>query len=73
MTISIKGLSQSVVWHVPVIPALGRWRQEDLKFEARLGYIRPCLNKKNKKRKKKRKEGSFPSALEGIVNLLYVH
>jgi hypothetical protein len=29
-------------WHTPVIPALGRWRQE--KFQTSLGYtVRPCL------------------------------
>jgi hypothetical protein len=35
------------VWGLtPVIPALGRLRQADLKFETRLGYIvRPCLKK----------------------------
>jgi hypothetical protein len=27
------------LWHIPVIPALGRQRQEDHKFEANLGYI----------------------------------
>jgi hypothetical protein len=33
----------------PVISALRRWRQEDLVFSARLGYIaRPCLNLKKK-------------------------
>jgi hypothetical protein len=31
-----------------VIPALGRLRQEDLKFEASQGYnVKPCLNNKN--------------------------
>jgi hypothetical protein len=26
-------------WHMPVIPTLGRLRQEDHKFKASLGYI----------------------------------
>jgi hypothetical protein len=26
-------------WYTPVIPALRRLRQEDLKFQARLGYL----------------------------------
>jgi hypothetical protein len=29
-----------------VIPALGTLRQEDLEFEASLGYIETCLKKK---------------------------
>jgi hypothetical protein len=29
-----------------VIPAFGKWRQEDLKFKDSLGYIsKPCLEK----------------------------
>jgi hypothetical protein len=33
-------------WYTPVIPALGRCRQEDHKFEASLAYIMtPCLKK----------------------------
>jgi hypothetical protein len=27
------------MWGTPVIPALGRWRQKDHKFEASLGYM----------------------------------
>jgi hypothetical protein len=27
------------MWHISVIPALGRLRQEDLKLKARLGHI----------------------------------
>jgi hypothetical protein len=26
-------------WHISIIPALGRLRQEDLEFQANLGYI----------------------------------
>jgi hypothetical protein len=29
----------SQAWHTPVISALKRFRQEDHKFKARLGYI----------------------------------
>jgi hypothetical protein len=39
-------------WYTPIIPVLGRLRQNDLKFKAIQGYIaRLCLkiNKKNKK------------------------
>jgi hypothetical protein len=28
-----------VWWYLPVIPALGRLRQEDLQFETSLGYV----------------------------------
>jgi hypothetical protein len=45
-------LGHQVCWYIPVIPALGWMRQEDLKFkfEASLGYIRPCI--KNTKKAK---------------------
>jgi hypothetical protein len=33
-------------WFMPIIPALGRLRKEDRKFEVSLGYLaRPCLKK----------------------------
>jgi hypothetical protein len=47
-----------------MIPALRRWRQEDIKFVARLGYTEEaCLIKKNKRKegrekgREKRREG----------------
>jgi hypothetical protein len=38
-----------VWWHTSVIPALGRYRQEDQEFKASLGFS----EKKKKKEKKK--------------------
>jgi hypothetical protein len=43
-----------VWWCTPVIPALGKLRQEDCEFQASLDYtVRSCLKKKKKKKKKK--------------------
>jgi hypothetical protein len=43
-----------VWWSTPVIPALGRWRQKDGKFEASLGYIvTHCLKQPKKIEKQK--------------------
>jgi hypothetical protein len=37
-----------VSWNTPTIPALGRWRQENGKFKASLGYIaKPSIKKMN--------------------------
>jgi hypothetical protein len=34
---------------MPVIPAFGKWKQEELKFQASLAYIaRPALKNKQK-------------------------
>jgi hypothetical protein len=36
-------------WCTPIIPALGRLRQEDHEFKASLGYTqKPCLKKRKK-------------------------
>jgi hypothetical protein len=36
-------------WYMPIIPALGMLREEDLKFQPSLGYtVRLCLKKKKK-------------------------
>jgi hypothetical protein len=32
-----------VMWHTPAIPALGRLRQGELKFEVSLGSINPTV------------------------------
>jgi hypothetical protein len=43
---------------MPVIPALGKLRQEDYEFEARLSYkVKPVLKKEKKKKRKKKKKG----------------
>jgi hypothetical protein len=45
-----------VWWFMPIIPALGRPRQEDCEFQANLSYMaRPC-QEREKKRKKRREE-----------------
>jgi hypothetical protein len=56
---------------MPIIPALGRQRQEDLKFESSLDYIaRSCLKKitKNKNRKIKVPNIKLLSNLKVIIN-----
>jgi hypothetical protein len=41
-------------WFTPVIPSLGRLKQEDHKLEASLDYIgRPCLKTKKKEEEEK--------------------
>jgi hypothetical protein len=43
---------------MPVIPALGKLKQEDNDFEVSLSYIvKPCLNNKTNKKRQKRKKG----------------
>jgi hypothetical protein len=41
-----------VRWYIPVIPALRRLKQKDLKFKASLGYIVRPVSKKKKKKKR---------------------
>jgi hypothetical protein len=53
----------------PEIPGLGRLRQEDLEFQATLGYtVRSCLKKKKKKEHLKKKR-MFITALFVIVKI----
>jgi hypothetical protein len=50
-------MKSQVWWHTPIIPALGRPRQEDYKFKASLGYRAKSFlkNKHNSKKFKKNK------------------
>jgi hypothetical protein len=42
----LKNIFGLVWWYIPMIPALGRQRQEGLKFQNGLEYTaRPCLKK----------------------------
>jgi flagellar biosynthesis/type III secretory pathway protein FliH len=53
---------------MPIIPALGRWKQEDCKFETNLSCIvRACQKSESKKegRKERRKEGGKEGRKEG--------
>jgi hypothetical protein len=40
---------------MPVIPVLGRWRQEDCNFEASWATARPCFKKIKKEKRKFKK------------------
>lgn len=56
--------------NTPIIPTLGRLRQEDLKFKSRLGCIaRPCLESflKRTTRKTQRLPGSWGWAESGLT------
>jgi hypothetical protein len=55
-----------VWWHVPIIPALMRPRQEDHEFEANMRYmLRTCLKRKNEW-KGGRKEGRGRKSQGGL-------
>lgn len=45
-------------WHMPVIPALEKWRQEEqdfkTSFEASLGYVSYCLGERTNKQRPRR-------------------
>jgi hypothetical protein len=44
-----------VGWHIPIIPALERWRrQEDHEFQA--SHSKMCFKKQNEKHRKKEKK-----------------
>jgi hypothetical protein len=51
---SSRNLETEIRWHTPLIPALGRLRQEGHEFEASLYHIeRHCLKKQKQKSKRK--------------------
>jgi hypothetical protein len=71
-----KYLSCQAWWLMPVIPALGRLRQEDHEFKASLGYLEILRETLSQKKKKKsvfllKKAGKF-SLLLGKYHSDYI-
>jgi hypothetical protein len=67
-----KGDVSWVWWFILVIPALRCLRQEDLEFEAKLGYtVRLCLRRSKEKKKLKKGKLSLleaPGFIQGHQN-----
>jgi hypothetical protein len=57
--------TSSTLWITPVIPALGRLRQEDSNLEVNLGYrTTPCLKEQQQQKKKTETKTKLKSSNE---------
>jgi single-stranded DNA-specific DHH superfamily exonuclease len=60
------------LWHIPIIPALGRLRQENFEFEVSLSYVeRFCLKNKQIDKKKKKKEKNEKEEKKNLKKSLF--
>jgi hypothetical protein len=57
-------------WHKTIIPAIGRWRQEEPKLKAKLGCMeKPCLRNNPTNETNKLKNTLLSNFLQKIISL----
>lgn len=62
--IRIQKSTEPGMWHFPVIPGLGKWKQEDQEFKASLYYMRPYCKKLAQRKKGRERKRKISSSME---------